>query len=69
MGENENNYLPLQTLIAIIILLIYTIAAPLFEKMKFHYMHESGVCMIIGALISFIATIINPQVLIIQIIA
>ena len=48
----ENAFLSLQTLIAIIMLLMYTIAAPLFEKYHFHYMHESGVCMIIGVIIT-----------------
>lgn len=63
-GDNEHieHFLSLQTLIAIIILLMYTIAAPLFEKYHFHYMHESGVCMIIGVLVTLVAMVINPKV-------
>ncbi len=55
--------LPLETLLAILILLFYTISAPLFEKYHFHYMHESGMCMLIGIGLSLIAMIINPEVL------
>ena len=67
MSGNEHKveaegFLSLQTLIAILIILIYTIAAPLFEKYHFHYMHESGVCMIIGVLVTLIAMVINPHV-------
>ena len=60
--HSEDKFLSLQTLIAIIILLIYTIAAPLFEKYHFHYMHESGICMIIGVIITLVSMIINPHV-------
>jgi hypothetical protein len=70
MSNSENNlssgsekgHLTLETLIAILILLLYTISAPLFEKLHFHYMHESGMCMIIGVLITLIAMVINPEV-------
>ncbi len=55
--------LSLETLIAIIILLIYTISAPLFEKIHFHYMHESGICMIIGVVITLIAMVLSPEVI------
>ncbi len=54
--------LSLETLIAIIILLIYTISAPLFEKIHFHYMHESGMCMIIGVIITLLAMVLSPEV-------
>lgn len=60
--EHEEGFLSLQTLIAILILLVYTVAAPLFEKYHFHYMHESGVCMIIGVIVTLLAMIINPSV-------
>ena len=67
MSGKENKaeaegFLSLQTLIAILIILIYTIAAPLFEKYHFHYMHESGVCMIIGVVVTLFAMVINPHV-------
>jgi hypothetical protein len=58
----SQSQLPLETLIAILILLFYTISAPLFEKYHFHYMHESGLCMIIGIVISVLAGIISPEV-------
>ena len=51
VGEDLN----LVTLLAIIILMIYTVSAPIFEKIHFHYMHESGLCMIIGVIVSLIA--------------
>jgi hypothetical protein len=59
---SASSHLTLETLLAISILLIYTISAPLFEKYHFHYMHESGVCMVIGVIITIIAMIINPEV-------
>ncbi len=55
--------LPLETLLAILMLLFYTISAPLFEKYRFHYLHESGLCMIIGIAITAVAMIINPEVI------
>ena len=58
----STSQLPLEALLAIIILLLYTIAAPLFEKYKFHYMHESGLCMLIGIGITVVAMIISPEV-------
>jgi hypothetical protein len=64
-ANQSHGFLSLQTLVAICILLIYTIAAPLFEKYHFHYMHESGVCMIIGVVITMMAMIINPDVILI----
>ena len=57
VGEDLN----LVTLLAIIILMIYTVSAPIFEKIHFHYMHESGLCMIIGVIISLIAIFFNPH--------
>ena len=41
-------HLSLQVLLAIILLVLYVIAAPIFEKIHFHYMHESGVVMLLG---------------------
>ena len=62
----SGSQLPLETLIAILILLFYTISAPLFEKYHFHYMHESGLCMLIGIGITLVAIAINPEVNIIN---
>jgi hypothetical protein len=60
--DSAGGHLALETLIAILILLIYTISAPIFEKYKFHYMHESGMCMIIGVVITIIAMVFSPDV-------
>ena len=59
--EEEGQDLNLVTLLAIIILMIYTVSAPIFEKIHFHYMHESGLCMIIGVIISLIAIFFDPH--------
>ena len=44
----EEEHLSLQILLAVILLVLYVIAAPIFEKIHFHYMHESGVIMLLG---------------------
>ena len=59
--DEEGQDLNLVTLLAIIILMIYTVSAPIFEKIHFHYMHESGLCMIIGVIISLIAIFFDPH--------
>ena len=62
MSEEESGQdLNLVTLLTIIILMIYTVAAPIFEKIHFHYMHESGLCMIIGVVVSLIAIFFDPH--------
>ena len=45
--------------VAIIILIFYTIAAPIFQKFNFHYLHESGICMIVGTIIALISKYIG----------
>ena len=45
-------HLSLQVLLAVILLVLYVIAAPIFEKVHFHYMHESGMVMIMGIAIT-----------------
>ena len=60
---SEGGHLTFEVLLAIIILLIYTISAPLFETIHFHYMHESGVIMLLGLAITLAAMIYNPQVI------
>jgi hypothetical protein len=68
MSENmnthiEGNYLlGAETLIAVAIVFLYSISGSIFEKMKFQYIHESGLSMIIGLIITLIATYINPKV-------
>lgn len=59
---SSESHLTLETLIAITILIIYTISAPIFEKYHFHYMHESGMCMLIGVGVTIIAALISPEV-------
>ena len=59
--EEKGEDLNLVTLLAITILMIYTVAAPIFEKIHFHYMHESGLCMIIGVIVSLIAIFFDPH--------
>ncbi len=59
--EEKGEDLNLVTLLAITILMIYTVAAPIFEKIHFHYMHESGLCMIIGIIVSLIAIFFDPH--------
>ena len=59
--EEESQDLNLVTLLAILILMIYTVSAPIFEKIHFHYMHESGLCMIIGVIVSLIAIFFDPH--------
>ena len=49
--------------VAIIILIFYTIAAPIFQKFNFHYLHESGICMIVGTLIALISKYIGNDTL------
>jgi hypothetical protein len=61
-GQGSIHFLSAQTLIAILLLLVYTIASPIFEKIHFHYMHESGISMILGLLVAGIATLIKPEV-------
>ena len=47
-SHETDDTLVLGTLITIIILILFTLSAPIFEKFHFHYMHESGLCMLIG---------------------
>jgi hypothetical protein len=57
------SFLSAKTLVAIIILLLYTIATPVFEKFHFHYIHESGICMILGLIVGLVSMLINPLVI------
>jgi len=59
----SESHLTLETLLAILILLFYTVSTPLFEKYHFHYMHESGLCMLIGIVITIVVMVINPEVI------
>ena len=48
----EKEYLSLEALLAVILLVIYVISAPIFEKIHFHYIHESGLVMLMGIAIT-----------------
>ena len=58
--EITKNNLNFKTLIAIFLLLVYIISAPIFIKIKFYFLHQSGLCMILGMLISLITHFITP---------
>ena len=58
--EITRNNLNFKTLIAILLLLIYIISAPIFVKIKFYYLHQSGLCMLLGMFISLISSFIAP---------
>lgn len=59
--DESHNKLSAKTLIVVCVLLIYNVSSRVFEKLEFHYLHESGFCMIIGMLISLLASVINPN--------
>ena len=54
-------HLSLQVLLAVILLVLYVIAAPIFEKIHFHYMHESGMVMLLGLAITLIFKFFIPS--------
>lgn len=62
MSEDAQKNLSLGTLILVILLILYAISAPLFHRYKFHYIHETGICMMVGVLVTFIASLIDPDV-------
>jgi len=64
-GEEKQKKLSLSSLILIVILIFYTILAPLFHKYRFHYFHESGICMIIGVIVSIVVSMIDEEVILI----
>lgn len=58
----HQNFLSAKTLIAIIILLVHTIAQPIFEKIHFHYIHESGISMLLGMIVGLFSLFLSPTV-------
>ena len=58
--EINRNNLNFKVLIAILLLLIYIVSAPIFLKLKFYLLHQSGLCMLLGMLISLITRFITP---------
>jgi hypothetical protein len=47
----EEKSFSLEVMIFIAIIVFYVVASPLFEKYHFHYVHETGLAMIIGMVI------------------
>lgn len=59
---SEEGHLTTETLVAVILLMIFVVCGPIFEKIHFHYMHESGVVMLLGVLAALFINLINPHV-------
>lgn len=59
----EEEHLTLEIILATLILVLYTIAAPIFEKYHFHYIHESGLVMLLGIAITLLIKIVSPSVI------
>lgn len=59
---SEHSYLTIETLLAVFILIIFIVCGPFFEKIHFHYAHESGIVMILGIVVTLIINSINPSV-------
>jgi hypothetical protein len=57
-----HSFLSAKVLIVILILLIHTVTPQIFEKFHFHYLHESGISMILGLLVGLISWGISPTV-------
>jgi sodium/hydrogen exchanger 8 len=60
LKQITRNNLNFKTLVAIILVLVYIISAPIFIKKKFYLLHQSGLCMLLGMLISLITHFITP---------
>lgn len=48
-----------EVLISLILIILYTVVSPIFNKFNFHYIHESGVVIILGAVITLILKSLN----------
>lgn len=49
------------SIVAVLILIIFILSEPLFHKLNFHYIHESGMCMMIGLFFSALDYILRPE--------
>ena len=58
---SEHHVLTTETLVAVLLLIIFIICGPIFEKIHFHYMHESGLVMILGILVAAFMNYIDPS--------
>jgi len=63
MSEEAQKVYALSSLILVIIFILYTISAPLFKVTHFHYIHESGICMMIGVVVTILGSIFVPEVI------
>ena len=54
--------LDLEILIAVLLLILYIIASPIFDKYNFHYIHESGLVMLLGIAITLIFKFYIPSI-------
>lgn len=54
--------LVIETLVAVILLIIFVITGPVFEKIHFHYQHESGVVMLLGIAVTLLLNEFSPEV-------
>ena len=43
------------------VLLIYVASGPIFKNFRFHYIHESGICMVIGFSVALIARMVEGK--------
>lgn len=61
MSNNPNeSILGISTIITLLVMIVFTLSASVFEKLHFHYLHESGMCMIIGLVFSCLNYFYNP---------
>jgi len=63
LTQEHQNFLSAKTLIAIIILLVHTIASPIFEKFQIQYIHESGISMLLGMIVGLVSMLVSPNVI------
>ena len=59
--DRVSNHTGFGLIIAIFILIVFVISPSLFEKFHFHYIHESGMCMLIGLIFSALDFYLRPD--------
>ena len=63
--EGNLNFLSAKTLIVILILLVHTLASTIYEKFQFHYIHESGISILLRAILGILgldSMVVSPNV-------
>ena len=58
----EEGTLTIETLCAVLLLVVFVLCGPFFEKIHFHYAHESGITMLLGIVVTIIMQVIEPDV-------